>query len=461
MLPKKSLVAALLLTAALFSACAGTFGGNTDNSPSNVSRPAETSGSHPVDYENLTGEEWLNTVKAMDCEGYTFTIATSTSGRFTDYEDSENEVEKAVTRRNQLVESRYNIKIEEKTARESKLINELQSSVQAGLQYADLISATMPTLARLAAGGLLTNLHSLAYYDYTAEFCSSALMEGSAVSHTDYVTFDDLAMTWESAWCVLFNKSLVNGDELYAAAKDGSWTWDKLLETAADGGFASYGDTDEVITTTFATSGVTPLINGYGIPLSHNSDTEKLDSVAAKIRELVGSNSYRTEHYDNAKNAFENGKLKLLIAPVELISIISDTPLNFGLLPLPTFDGVTRSVLDTSARGIAVPAMQTDSDRTGLLLTALTAASYQHIEAADLQNHIYFHLSDNESALMLRKIYDTLYLNAGILYSGGYAAVEASSQNAILEAVKNGKAFADIFRREKTQLEDAAKKYFR
>lgn len=444
----------------LASGCAETSRGS-DASPSNVSQPAETSGSHPVDYQNMTGEEWLDTVKAVDYGGYTFTIVTSSSGRFIDDEDSENEVKKAVAKRNQLVESRYNITIEEKVVRETGMINAVRSSISAGAQYSDLISATMPTLAKLAAAGDLTNLYSLAYYDRKAEFCSSELLNDATAAHTAYVAFDDLAMPWNGALCVYFNKSLADGDSLYTAAKNGSWTWDKFLETAAVGGFASYLSPDDTATAAFATSGAEPLLGGYGVQLSHNPDTERLDAAAAKIKELITSKGYRSGSDETAKKTFEKGGTALLIAPTLLVGEMADTSLDFGVLPLPSFDGTTRSVLAVNTCGIAVPGGQKDSDRTGMVLTALTASSYQIIAGAALQNHIYFHLRDNESALMMRKIYETLYLNTGILYSGGYSVIAASSQNAVLEAIKSGKLFADIFKREKTQLESTAAKYFR
>ena len=179
------------------------------------------------------------------------------------------------------------------------------------------------------------------------------------------------------------------------------------------------------------------------------------------MKTLINSQSYDSRRDDDAKKAFKNGEIAFLLAPLRLIDELKDMSDDFGVLPLPSYDGNTRSVLDGDARGIAVPADQTDSDRTGLILTALTAASYQHIAEAKIQNHIYFDLRDNDSALSIRKIYDTQYINLGILYSGGYSAIAASSQNAIIEAVTKDTSFEKIFSREKTQLETIANKYFR
>lgn len=452
-------VAVFVCAALLLGSCGGI--GRGDASVSLNPAPEEVSETPPVTYDEMTAEEWLSTVRDADYTGYEFTVATSRTGRFVTVEDTENEAEKATSKRNTLVESKYGITITEKAVRESEMINAMLQSAAAGVQYADLVSASMQTLAKLAAGGVLTNLYSLPYYDSTAEFCNTSLHGGATAGHTCYVVFDELTEVQEYAHCVFFNKTKTDADALYRTAKSTEWTWDVFLANAADGGFASYGTKDALITTVFATSGVEPVIGGYGKTLSQNENVEALDGIASAVKTLINNRSYDARRDDDAKNAFKNGELAFLIAPLYLVDELKDMTDDFGVLPLPSYDGNTRSVLDGGAHGIAVPSGQTDSDRTGLLLTALTAASYQHIAEAKIQNHIYFDLRDNDSALSVRKIYDTQYTNPGILYSGGYAAIAASSQNAIIEAVTEDAAFGSIFSREKTQLETIANKYFR
>lgn len=456
-----SCAAVILLCSALLLGSCGGVGQGGDSVGAN-SVPEEVSETPPVTYDEMTAEEWLGTVRDAAYTGYEFTIATSRTGRFITVEDTENEVEKAENKRNTLVESKYGIKITEKAVRESEMINDMLRSAAAGLQYADLVSASMQTLSELAAGGVLTNLYSLPYYDSTAEFCNTSLHEGATAGHTCYVVFDELTEVQEYAQCVFFNKTKTDAEAVYRTARSSAWTWDAFLANAANGGFASYGTKSSLITTVFATSGVEPIIGGYGNTLSQNENNiEALDNIALAVKALINSQGYDSRRDDEAKNAFKNGEIAFLLAPLYLIEELKDMTDDFGVLPLPSYGGNTRSVLDGDAHGIAVPSYQADSDRTGLLLTALTAASYQHIAEAKIQNHIYFDLCDNDSALSIRKIYDTLYTNPGILYSGGYSAIAASSQNAIIEAVTKDTSFGKIFSREKAQLETVANKYFR
>lgn len=451
---------ALLTCAALLLGSCGVIGQGDDSIGSN-SVPEDASKTPPVTYDEMTAEEWLSTVRDADYGGYEFTIMTSLAGRFVTVENTENEVEKTINKRNTLVENKYDIKITEKAVRESEMINAMVQSAHAGLQYADLVSASMQTLSKLAANGTLTNLYSLPYYDSTAEFCNAQLHNGTTAGHTCYAVFDDLTEAQDYAWCVFFNKSKTDAEAMYQMSKSSAWTWDAFLANAANGGFASYDTKNSLITIAFATSGVEPITGGYGKILSQNENTEELDNIAAAVKALVNSRNYDTRRDDDAKKAFKNGEIAFLLAPLHVVDELKDMTNDFGVLPLPSYDGSTRSVLDGDARGIAVPSDQADSDRTGLLLTALTAASYQHIAEAKIQNHIYFDLRDNDSALSIRKIYDTQYINPGILYSGGYSAVAASSQDAIIEAVTKDTTFEKIFSREKTQLETIANKYFR
>lgn len=458
---KKTLIAGILLISMLGS-CTNTAGGIYDTPVSDISLSSEKENTPPITYEDFTAEEWLSTVKEARYNGYQFTIATSEQGRFVMYaDDSESDVEKSINKRNALVEEKYGIKIIEKTVRESELINGLNSAASAGLQYADLISASMPTLAKLTAAGTLMNLYSLPYYDLNAQFCESELRQGATGGHATYVTFDELCMVQDNAWCTLFNKSLADADALYKSANDRQWTWDALLTAAKDSGFASYESRDTLLTVVFASSGVEPLQNGYGKALIQSENAELLDKTAKDVKNVLASASYRIQSGDEAKNSFKNGDIAFLLAPLSMIDELSASGTNFGLLPLPTFDGEYRSVLSNDAHGISVPINQSDSDRTGILLTALTAASYQHIAAAKKTARIYFDLRDNGSAIMLGKIYASLYANVGMIYSGGFPAIDATSQEAIIEAVERNKSFADIFKRQKTQLESVAEKYFR
>lgn len=460
MLRKKTLIAAIMLVTVLLASCA-EHGGSYDDPVSDVSLSHDKENTPPVTYEDLTAEEWLSTVREVDYSGYKFTIVTSVTGRFVGYNDSESGVEKAITKRNELVEKRYGVKIVEKDIRESELINNLLLSVSSGTQYSDLISATMPTLSKLAATNALTNLYSLPYYDQKAEFCSNTLHEAVTSGHTAYALFDELTMVQDDAWCTFFDKSAADADALYDLALNNGWTWDKLLEASKNSGFAAYSGRDDFAVAAFYTSGASPLEFGYGKTLATAADTDLLDETAAKIKNIISTPSYISKTGDDAKNAFLNGEIAFLLSPLSLLDEISDSDKDFGLLPIPSFDGEYRSVLDKDAHGIAVPAYQQDNDRTGLLLTALTAASYQHIEAAKVTERVYFDLRDNASAIILKKIYDSLCLNGGNLYSGGFTSINSSSNQAILDAVLKNRPFADTLKREKTQLESIAEKFFR
>ncbi len=450
-----------LILACLLCACATANTNGSENSGSDASLPTSKPDESMSEVSDGDGyEALLDALPQKNYAGYEFVIATSREGRFFANEDSADIVDKAVLLRNKAVEQKYGIKIVEKAVAESEIANKIEEFVSSGNQYADLVSASMPTLATLASSGGLVSLPSLPYYDYDGEYIDKSLQDGASAGSKQYITFDSLAQIKESAMCVFFNKNVVNADEIYKISKNG-WTWEEFAGYAAEKKFAYYYEGDGLITTAFLTSGEFPVKGGLGSPLSYNQSPEILDEIAKKTKELWNNGGKTAFFGDSAKEKLLNGEIGFLIAPLSFVHQIKDSDAKFGVLCLPSFDESVRSVLGPDACGIAVPNPQTDSDRTGLILSALTAASYRHLEKAQIETLFYFAMPDNQSALNLYKIFESVSLDVGTVYSDGFSAINNASQKAILDAVKSNKKFENMFKNEQNRFEETAIKYFK
>ncbi len=450
-----------LILACLLCACTTANTNGAQNNSSDASLPTSKPDDSVSETSDSDGyETFLESLPQKNYDGYEFVIATSREGRFFANEDSTDIVDKAVLLRNEAVEQRYGIKIVEKAVAEREIANQIEGFVSSGGQYADLVSASMPTLATLVSSGGLVSLPSLPYYDYDGEYIDKKLQGGASAGSKQYITFDSLAQIKESAMCVFFNKNVVNADEIYKIAKNG-WTWEEFAGYAAEKKFAYYYEGDGLITTAFLTSGEVPVKGGFGSPLSYNQSPEALDEIARKTKELWNNGGKTAFFGDSAKENLVSGEIGFLIAPLSFVHQIKDSDAKFGILCLPSFDKTVRSVLNSNACGIAVPNPQTDSDRTGLILSALTAASYKHLEKAQLDSLLYFAVPDNESALNLQKIFESVSLDIGTIYSDGFSAINMTSQKAILDAVKSNKKFENMFRNERNRFEETAIKYFK
>lgn len=442
------------------------------------SKQDSVSGSGTVDYNDLTAESYLNTLESVDYGAYTFTILTESTGRFSFSNELSTTLNTAVERRNKLVSEKFNIKISEFPAKESVIALDIITKCEAGLQYCDVVSLSADTASSLAVQNCLVNLYSIPYIDYNAEYIDRNLLKMATANNNLFAIYDSASIYQNQLWCTFFNKSLAASAGLespYSLASSGKWTWDKFLEyahivsreTNDSGdpvfGFCSYGSRDELTLATFATSGVELYGDTYHNQLALRTDTEFLDSVCKSVKTIINDDSFYSKTGENAKELFAKGRCGFLLYTLNFANAISELPLDWGLLPMPSFAEGSGyiSLIDSSSPGLSVPSFQTDTIRTGRILNALLAASYEHIGYSFKSDLINFSLRDNQSAGMLNIIFDSAYTDVPYLYSNGYTSINTTSSAAVLSAINNGTTFANIYKREKTAFSNMLNKYFK
>lgn len=87
---------------------------------------------------------------------------------------------------------------------------------------------------------------------------------------------------------------------------------------------------------------------------------------------------------------------------------IYDASTAWGILPLPTLDGETRTPAPTNAPVLCVTANNEKFELTGLTLAALDAASTDVITDAFITERLRERLRDWQSAAMLQRIADNV-----------------------------------------------------
>ena len=153
---KKLLIYVLLASLLLIFGCSPA-GWGLDKGISEVEKVKDESNNEQVKYEDLTAEEWLSLLEPGDFGGYEFKIATSRQYRFVPDETMAGTVNPAIEKRNQLVHEKYNVVIKEVYWRK-RTVDEIIPRLWAGVQFSDLVSVTMPTMAGMAYEGRLLNL---------------------------------------------------------------------------------------------------------------------------------------------------------------------------------------------------------------------------------------------------------------------------------------------------------------
>ena len=120
-----------------------------------------------------------------------------------------------------------------------------------------------------------------------------------------------------------------------------------------------------------------------------------------------------------AKETFLAGKSLFYIGTLGELSEFANAPLQTGLLPLPKYDTATKNypyLLDQTALPVfACPINVTSTEGTGIMLSALNAASCAELEELFLQS-AENQVRDNGSSLMLPYCIGSLFFDRWLIY---------------------------------------------
>ena len=397
----------------------------------------------------LSAKQWLNSQPNGDFGGYEFTVVTAKEGVFVPVDDGL--MQQAVNDRNDWVSVKYNVTFKTKVLSESSYYTEVRNAQQAQNIIGDLLIGPASELSKLVSERLLCNLSSLPYLSLGSEYINQDRLNAATGNNTVYMIADSLSEYIGSQWCVFYDLELLNQlgfEDPIKAVKDGSWTWDKLLEMSeaaaklGEGfnGFISYADKTTLLNAVWGSSGISYLGQTHQVPLEL-----KLDAIGAQknldlITKLFASKSYGTATKQNALEVFKSGKSLFLIYTLDLAPVIAEKSRTWGMVPLPKVTTEQQnyySYLDQHVQAVGVPANIVDSERTGVILNALFAASYEHIDEAAKNSYINFYLHNNTSALMLSKIIDNTHLDFAFFYGYGINSIKNNTYNLFADIYKN------------------------
>lgn len=482
-LSKKIVACILSVLALMLSSCAVTANSEA-NKPSEVSKPPVKDSNEHIDYEDLTAEAWLSSMESYDYNGYRFTICTSKDDRFDTGENETGVVNPTLAKRNALIEQKFNIRINEVLQSEDRIVDNLKIAKSAGIQFADMVSVSMPAIATCAASGYLMNLFSVPFFDSEAEYMDTQLIKECTVNNSLYCFFDKSTLYQEQLCCVFYNKDLFKSnvsDEIIASVKDGSWTWQKLITLAEEAaretiekrspdlqndvfGLVSYEGTDGFRLMLYKSAGVSLFSDTYHTPLSYTLDSKIGDKTAKAIKNITLSKSFLPLTNEEASKAFLDGRAAFFVCKVDFAQAASDSSVNWQIVPLPKLDSNQEkvySVISPAACGIAVPVHQSDSVRTGRIINALCASSNVGLEEALLANYTTFCMRDNDGALMLGRIFQDPVTDISMLYSEGFERLAALTKSVLLEAIETGTSFDYIFIKNQARLKKLCEEEFR
>lgn len=299
-------------------------------------------------------------------------------------------------RRNRLISEKYNVELAciSKTAEE--ILTELSKAATTGDYYADLLVVSPTLLKQLKEKNLLQVLDNIPFFEVESACISQdAITEINSGWSGTYGIWGDALRQPTKGYAVYFDLEQAKAMgclNFYSKVVSGSFDLQTLLDAATEGMLVYDGSSADLL---FALAGINSATEEGKALL----ESEEHAALLAKFEEC----RYIPEE-GTALDAFLAGKTLFYIGQLSAFSSFSQNEQKVGILPLPKYSSndkdyphlVDQSVLPV----LACPVNMNSLEGSGIMLSALNAASCNEIEEIFLQS-AEPHVRDNGSALML------------------------------------------------------------
>ena len=388
--------------------------------------------------------------------------------------------------RTRLVEEKYNVRILTFSYDPEELYQEIRAAYLSDTQYfADFYAIPSSEVGRYQTAGLLFNLRSLPFTDYSADYFDGDAMNAFSAGNGIWAAAGDYTFSPENYHAVYYNKTLNEKLGLtspYDQVKGSTWTWDTLLANAAvargladrDGNFTYFGDNFSSFSLTtgealvLASSGQHMISSGLDRIPALSADTDALGTVVSVIKNAVSASatsptaSQYTDAYPDAESLFLGGKLLYYCGNLANLRKWADSETVWGLLPLPKISEGQKSygTYAGDSAVLCVPSTVGDPEATGTILQALFAASAGTYPEIYLGEALAYYVRDGESVDMLELICGTVTYDFAASFASGYSYTNYATLYALHSAVTQGYSLSSMYQNYKTSAASELAKAF-
>ncbi len=455
-----ALLLALLTIASVLASCSGDGGTMSDTSSAVTSTEAvDTTEAEETRIQSSLPEEY-------DLEGYTLTYFgadieigvdanNSDLGVFA-YEENGDIINDAAFYRNQAVCEKYNCQLEYvPCGKGGHPINTVKPVILADDPAYDVLLEGAGHMPALASEGLIVDLNSLEYMDMSAPWWLQTVNETLSIGNKLYATIGShMIRTKTFLYTVFFNYKLaddygIDKDELYAAARDKTWTLDMLFDKAKIAKDDLNGDGKYDSNDLWGCSGESycayTLTYGAGVDyVTKDSDdiphvtplNEKNIGTITKVLEFMTNDDVMlvTNRITGVDNVWTT-RTQMLISDQYMFFLGQPSPSavrgmesDFGILPSPLYDETQDEYRHTTTvyNGTAfmIPVSAKDVETVGFISEALSYESYYSFLPAFYENFLETKYARDEDAVeMLQLIHNTIYYDlGGILVNDKFCA---------------------------------------
>ncbi|MDD4774261.1 MAG: hypothetical protein PHZ09_11790 [Eubacteriales bacterium] len=382
---------------------------------------------------------------AMDFEGYKFRMLIETK-EINTYNPTEMDgeiVNDATCKRNADIAERFNMEfVTLDAAGDLGVLNSLAKKIiLAGTDDFDLAFEHVIYGPNSTLEGLYMDLYSLEYLDFSQPWWPKETTDELTLNGKMFLGSGGIAPTpLLGSKVIVANRDALqdrNTDVPYQSVLDGSWTMDMLISMTKDV-YEDLNGNGEQDFDDFYGYATQPHQNGFivGCDISVLKKTEdgglEIDAYGDKMVSLVEmlydwyfeSDSVYITSTDSTKpeyfvNSFDRGHALFAFSKIEnIVDTYRYGEVNYGILPLPKYDEA-QDTYRTFAHEtfFCVPVTTTDTDRTSVIIEAMSAEGYKKITPAFYEIVLKEKLSnDPETVQMLVIINDNRAISFAYIY---------------------------------------------
>lgn len=410
-----ALLLAALLCLPLLAACADTGNNGPTTRPVNGSSDAGNFVAADYDSEEFTFLYIKHTDTGKDYYGGNYLDADTLTGAT---------IEDAVWNRNNAVEQKYNVKIEQRVEVNGDPAVLLQSFYMTGDFSFDVIYGWGYKLGACIPENYFTDFKTLPNVKLEEEYWSPSAMEELTINDKLYLCINDISMNkLDWAGFLFYNKQVVedynvatNFGSFYDLVDEGKWTLDTYLNIVSSVSEDLDGDgkisKDDVYGIIEGENDGMGLGIACGTTLSTKADdgtyvlnyyNEKTLDIAKKIRNVYDNSKHimtfedmwvdadysgYTDKWEYARSFFARDHALFCAGSAYITSEFRDMESEYGIIPLPKYDENQENYISTISHLASIFALPSTfrndvptagAERTGIILEYMAYQSQQQL----------------------------------------------------------------------------------
>lgn len=381
-------------------------------------------------------------------------------------EDDGDMLHSAIRKRNDDIENRFGITLrnEKITGNQYAVTEKVKNALSTGDHLYDIIANSCYSTIMYTGEGILYNLYNLENLDLSAPYWSQGFNEVASIGKGQYMCTGAASLAlYRLMFVTFFNRDLLESRgerSLFDVVNEGKWTLDYQIRLGKDfyidrdsSGTVTDGDSVGLVSSTL--SYIDPYWSSCKNPIltknadnwfEYSVDVDRLSNTMQRVIALFyDANSYivtsggDSDRQNSVSKMFSDGlaataTLRLCASETEYLRSMKD---KYGVIPMPKLDeeqdGYQTFLHDQfTAFGICQPVDDERAQMLGAVLEYMAWSSYVYVVP------VYYnvvlksrYMQDNASWDMLDKIYESVYIDAGVIYTKSLNSVHQAPRTIV------------------------------